>query len=227
MTPIAAALVGLANVQVNAHDPDAIATVLSADPLLAPLVRDRPGLRVPGSVDAEEIAIRAVLGQQVSVARATALASRLTEQLGARLPQPRHGVDRTFPTAAAVAEADLEGIGLTAERAATLRRLTLAIAGGDIDLTAAADGAETARRLLSIRGIGAWTVAYVAMRGLRDPDAFPAGDLGMRRAFARTGGGDDAALVARAERWRPWRAYATVHLWNQLSHPVHTMETSL
>jgi AraC family transcriptional regulator of adaptative response / DNA-3-methyladenine glycosylase II len=209
-------------------DPDAIATALGADPLLAPLVRDRPGLRVPGCVDAEEIAIRAILGQQVSVARATSLASRLTEQLGAPLPQARHGVDRTFPTPAAIAEADLDGLGLTAERAATLRRLALAMAGGDIDLTPAADGAETARRLLAIRGIGAWTVTYIAMRGLRDPDAFPAGDLGLRRAFADAGGGDSgAALVARAERWRPWRAYATVHLWNQLSHPVRTMETSL
>jgi AraC family transcriptional regulator, regulatory protein of adaptative response / DNA-3-methyladenine glycosylase II len=209
-------------------DPDAIATALGADPLLAPLVRDRPGLRVPGCVDAEEIAIRAVLGQQVSVARATALASRLTEQLGAHLPQPRHGVNRTFPTAAAIAEADLDGLGLTAERAATLRRLALAMAGGDIDLTPAADGAETARRLLAIRGIGAWTVTYIAMRGLRDPDAFPAGDLGLRRAFAQVGGADSGAvLLARAERWRPWRAYATVHLWNRLSHPVRTMETPL
>jgi AraC family transcriptional regulator of adaptative response / DNA-3-methyladenine glycosylase II len=209
-------------------DPEAIATVLGADPLLAPLVRARPGLRVPGSVDAEEIALRAVLGQQVSVARATALASRLTEQLGVPLPLPRHGVDRTFPAAAAVAEADLEGLGVTAERAATLRRLAQAIAAGEIDLSTAADGAQTARRLLSIRGIGPWTATYIAMRGLRDPDAFPAGDLGLRRAFAETGGGDAAdTLVARAERWRPWRAYATAHLWNQLSQPAHTMETSL
>ncbi|HEX4755125.1 MAG TPA: AlkA N-terminal domain-containing protein [Candidatus Dormibacteraeota bacterium] len=209
-------------------DPDAIATVLGADPLLAPLVCERPGLRVPGCVDAEEIAIRAVLGQQVSVARATALAARLTEQLGAHLPQPRHGVDRTFPTAAAIAEADIEELGLTPERAATLRALALAMARGDIDVTPAADVAETARRLVAIRGVGAWTATYIAMRGLRDPDAFPAGDLGLRRAFARAGGGDGgAALAARAERWRPWRAYATVQLWNHLSHPVRTKETSL
>jgi AraC family transcriptional regulator, regulatory protein of adaptative response / DNA-3-methyladenine glycosylase II len=207
-------------------DPGAIATVLGADPLLAPLVCARPGLRVPGSADAEEIAIRAVLGQQVSVARATALAARLTGQLGEPLPQPRHGVERTFPSAAAVAHADLEGLGLTRERAATLRRLTMAIAAADIDLTPGADGTETVRRLLSIRGIGAWTATYIAMRGLRDPDAFPAGDLGLRRAFEQAGGEAGDALVARAERWRPWRAYATVHLWNQLSHPAHTMETS-
>jgi AraC family transcriptional regulator of adaptative response / DNA-3-methyladenine glycosylase II len=207
-------------------DPGAIAAVLGADPLLAPLVCARPGLRVPGSADAEEIAIRAVLGQQVSVTRATALAARLTAQLGEPLPQPRHGVDRTFPGAAAVAHADLEGLGLTRERAATLRRLAIAIAAADVDLTPGAHGTETVRRLLSIRGIGAWTATYIAMRGLRDPDAFPAGDLGLRRAFEQAGGRAGAALVARAERWRPWRAYASVHLWHQLSHPAHTMETS-
>ncbi|MFI5313035.1 MAG: AlkA N-terminal domain-containing protein, partial [Candidatus Dormibacteria bacterium] len=205
-------------------DPQAIAAVLGADALLAPLVCARPGLRVPGCVDGVEIAIRAVLGQQVSVARATALASRLTEHVGAPLPRPRHGVERIFPTAAAVANADLGGLGLTGERAATLRRLTVAIANGDIDLTPGADAPETVRRLLSIRGIGAWTATYVAMRGLRDPDAFPAGDLGLRRAVAQAGGENGAALLSRAERWRPWRAYATVHLWNQLSHPAHTME---
>jgi AraC family transcriptional regulator of adaptative response / DNA-3-methyladenine glycosylase II len=206
-------------------DPTAIAAVLGADPLLAAHVSARPGLRVPGSVDGDEIAVRAVLGQQVSVARATALASRLADMVGARLAQPRHGVERTFPTAAAIAEADLDGLGLTSERTATLRRLTVALASGDIDLTPGVDAVEASRRLLSIRGVGAWTAAYIAMRGLRDPDAFVAGDLGLRRAFEHAGGGDGAALVAHAERWRPWRAYATVHLWNLLTNPVHTMET--
>jgi len=194
-------------------DPDAIATVLRADPLLAPLVCARPGLRVPGSVDAEEIAVRAVLGQQVSVVRATALASRLTDQLGTRLPHPRHAIDRLFPSSAVIAEADLDGLGLTGERAATLRRLTTALASGDVDLGPGADGAQAQAALLGIRGIGDWTATYIAMRGLRNPDAFPAGDLGFRHAFANAGGGDARALCARAESWRPWRAYATVHLW--------------
>lgn len=206
-------------------EPEAIAAVLCADPLLAPLVIARPGLRVPGSADGEEIAIRAVLGQQVTVARATTLASQLTEQLGPRLPRPRQGVDRVFPPAATVAEADLEGLGLTGERAAALRRVAVALAAGDVDLTPGADEAETSRRLLSIRGVGPWTATYVAMRALRDPDAFPATDLGLRRAFEEVGGGDCAALVARAERWRPWRAYATVQLWNSLNNPAPTMET--
>ena len=198
-------------------DPQAIAEVLGADPLLRPLVSAHPGLRVPGCVDADEIAVRAVLGQQVSVARATALATQLTEQLGARLAQPRNGVTHQFPSAAAIAEADLDGLGLTGERAATLRRLAGALARGDIDLGAGADSADVAARLLTLRGIGEWTATYIAMRGLRDPDAFPAGDLGLRHAFARAGGGDARALRERAERWRPWRAYATVHLWNQTS----------
>jgi AraC family transcriptional regulator of adaptative response / DNA-3-methyladenine glycosylase II len=203
-------------------DPQAIGSVLCADPLLAPLVSGRPGLRVPGCVDAEEIAVRAVLGQQVSVARATALASRLAGMVGAPLTHPRHGVDHLFPSTAAIAEADLDGLGLTGEREATLRRLATALAAGEIDLGPGTDAAEVRAALLSIRGVGEWTATYIAMRGLRDPDAFPAGDLGLRRAFARAGGGDHRALCAHAERWRPWRAYATVQLWQQ-SPPTKEM----
>ncbi|HSP65020.1 MAG TPA: AlkA N-terminal domain-containing protein [Candidatus Deferrimicrobium sp.] len=205
-------------------DPHAIGAVLCADPLLAPLVSCHPGLRVPGCVDAEEIAVRAVLGQQVSVARATALASRLTEQLGAPLNQPRHGVSRLFPSSAAIAEADLGALGLTGERSATLRRLTAALAGGDIDLGAGCDSGQVTSQLQSVRGIGEWTATYIAMRALGDPDAFPDGDLGVRQAFARAGGGDRASLREHAERWRPWRAYATVQLWNHLSAPASTTE---
>jgi AraC family transcriptional regulator, regulatory protein of adaptative response / DNA-3-methyladenine glycosylase II len=203
-------------------DPGAISAVLCADPLLAPLVSAQPGLRVPGCADAEEIAVRAVLGQQVSVTRATALASRLVAQVGAPLTNPRHGVDRLFPSVEAIAEADLDRLGLTGERTATLRRLTSSLAAQEIDLGPGADGAEVRASLLSIRGIGEWTATYIAMRGLRDPDAFPSGDLGLRHAFARAGGGDARALCARAERWRPWRAYATIHLWQ---HPPTTTET--
>jgi AraC family transcriptional regulator, regulatory protein of adaptative response / DNA-3-methyladenine glycosylase II len=151
----------------------------------------------------------------VSVVRATALASRLADQLGTRLPQPRHGIDRLFPSSAVIAEADLDGLGLTGERAATLRRLTTALASGEVDLGPGADGVTARAALLAVRGIGEWTATYIAMRGLRDPDAFPAGDLGLRHAFANADGGDARALCARAERWRPWRAYATVHLWHR------------
>jgi AraC family transcriptional regulator of adaptative response / DNA-3-methyladenine glycosylase II len=206
-------------------DPAAIAAVLSADPLIAPLVAARPGLRVPGCVDAEEIAIRAVLGQQVSVSRATALAARLTDQLGDPLRRPRGGVHRLFPSSDAIAGADLDGVGLTGDRLATLRRLAAALAAGRVDLGPSATSAEAVAALLTIPGIGPWTAAYTALRGLRDPDAFPAGDRGLGRAFAAAGGGGAAALSAHAERWRPWRAYATVHLWNHLPHPAAPMET--
>jgi AraC family transcriptional regulator of adaptative response / DNA-3-methyladenine glycosylase II len=211
-------------------DPTAISAVLGGDDILAPLVRANPGLRVPGCVDADEVAIRAVLGQQVSVGRATALASRLTAQLGRLLPRPRGGVERCFPSAAAVAQADLTALGLTGERAATLRELATALAGGDLDLGPGADRELAVRRLLAIRGVGPWTAGYIAMRGLRDPDALPAFDLGLRRAFAHLGGGDGAALAERSQRWRPWRAYAAIHLWSQLTPdsttpPIPTMET--
>jgi AraC family transcriptional regulator of adaptative response / DNA-3-methyladenine glycosylase II len=205
-------------------DPQAIAAVLCADPLLAPLVSRQPGLRVPGCAGAEEIAVRAVLGQQVSVTRATALASRLTAEFGTPLAHPRHGVNRLFPTSAAIAAADLDDLGLTGERAATLRRLTGALARGDIDLGLGSDSRDVSAQLQSIRGIGEWTATYVAMRALRDPDAFPAGDLGLRQAFARAGGGDAHALGEHAQRWRPWRAYATVQLWNHLTLSASTTE---
>jgi AraC family transcriptional regulator of adaptative response / DNA-3-methyladenine glycosylase II len=196
-------------------DPNAIAEVLAQDEVLAPLVAASPGLRVPGTVSADETAMRAVLGQQVSVARATSLAARLVECCGTPLLEPRRGVHRLFPSAAAVAEADLAGLGLTGERAATLRRLALALARGDVDLGVDADVALARASLLAIRGIGEWTATYIALRGLRDPDAFPTGDLGLRRAYARLRGGDDADLAGRSERWRPWRSYATVLLWQQ------------
>jgi AraC family transcriptional regulator of adaptative response / DNA-3-methyladenine glycosylase II len=195
-------------------DPQAIAAVLGADPVLAPLVAAHPGLRVPGAVDGDEVAIRAVLGQQVSVGRATALATRLAERCGRPLAEPRRGVDRLFPSTAAIADADLEGLGLTGERAATLRRLAGALSRGDVDLGPGADAAQVRAALLAIRGIGEWTAAYVAMRALRDPDAFPASDLGVRHGFTRAGG-ELRSLSDHAQRWRPWRAYATVHLWQQ------------
>jgi AraC family transcriptional regulator of adaptative response / DNA-3-methyladenine glycosylase II len=206
-------------------DPEAISAVLGSDEILAPMVCANPGLRVPGCVDAGEIAVRAVLGQQVSVARATALASQLSSRLGAPLARPRRGVERCFPSASAIASADLSGLGLTAERAATLRRLAAALAAGEVDLGPGADRELAMQRLLALRGVGPWTAAYIAMRGLRDPDAFPSGDLGLRRSFEQAGGrGGPTELATRAQRWRPWRAYATVHLWHQLTNPT-TMET--
>ncbi|WP_214106716.1 AlkA N-terminal domain-containing protein [Acrocarpospora catenulata] len=175
-------------------DPDAIESVLGPT-ALGPLVAKRPGLRVPGAFDAFELVVRAVVGQQVSVAGARTLLGRIC-------------AGGAFPTAGELAERDLSGIGLTNRRITTLRAVATAVAGGDIDLDGG-DPAETAAALLEIPGIGPWTVGYIALRALRDPDAWPGGDLVLRKTMARL-----AIPETEIERWRPWRAYAALHLWN-------------
>ncbi|MDP9239949.1 MAG: DNA-3-methyladenine glycosylase 2, partial [Actinomycetota bacterium] len=187
-------------------DPASVGAVLSADPSLAALVTARPGLRVPGSVDGFELATRAVLGQQVSVAAARTLAGRLVASLGVALPAADGALTHAFPTASAIAAGDLGGLGLTEARARTLTGLASAAASGQLDLSPGADREETRRRLLSLPGIGPWTVEYVAMRALTDPDAFPATDLVLRNAMTRH-------AITDTDRWRPWRAYAAMHLW--------------
>ncbi len=200
-------------------DPVAVEDVLGADPLLAPSVAAAPGLRVPGTVDPAETAFRAVLGQQVSVAGARTTAGRIVERLGTPLAHPIGGVHLLFPTAAELAEADPATFGVPRARAHALVALARAIATGDLVLDVGADRAEAERRMLALPGIGPWTAAYVRMRALGDPDAFLPDDLGVVRALAALGGPRTAAgAAARAERWRPWRAYAVVHLWH---HP-HT-----
>ncbi len=201
-------------------DPAAIQVVLGRDPLLAPLVKARPGLRIPRAFDPFEMAVRAVLGQQVSVAGARTLAGRLVAALGKPLAEPRGSLTHLFPTAERIAGADLSGLGLTRSRAATLQRLAAAVAGDDLLLDPAADGEQTRARLLALPGIGPWTASYVAMRALAYPDALPAADLGLRRALERLGlAADVKSVMARAESWRPWRSYATMHLWMSLLDP--------
>ena len=190
-------------------DACAISAVLAADGLLAPLVAARPGLRVPGTYDGFELAVRAVLGQQVSVLAARTLAGRLASRFGTRLEMPDRSPSVLFPSPADLAGADLSGVGLTAARQATLRALAAAVASGTLELDHGADPEETAARLGELPGIGPWTIAYILMRAVGDPDAFPAGDLGLRRALDGLG-----SSTARADRWRPWRAYAAVHLWS-------------
>ncbi len=189
-------------------DACAINAVLAADGLLAPLVAARPGLRVPGTYDGFELAVRAVLGQQVSVAAARTLAGRLAGRFGTRLQMPGGSPSVLFPGPADLADADLSGVGLTTARQATLRALADAVAGGSLELDHGADPAQTAARLGELPGIGPWTISYILMRAVRDPDAFPASDLGLRRALEHLGGS-----TAQADRWRPWRAYAAVQLW--------------
>ena len=189
-------------------DACAISAVLAADGLLAPLVAARPGLRVPGTYDGFELAVRAVLGQQVSVPAARTLAGRLADRFGTRPETPDGAPSVLFPGPADLAGADLSGLGLTTARQATLRALATAAATGALELDHGADPEQTAARLGELPGIGPWTISYILMRAVGDPDAFPASDLGLRRALGSLGGS-----TAQADRWRPWRAYAAVHLW--------------
>jgi AraC family transcriptional regulator of adaptative response / DNA-3-methyladenine glycosylase II len=195
-------------------DPQAIVDALGADPLVGKLVVAAPGLRVPGTVDPVEIAIRAVLGQQVSVAGARTLAGRLAERFGDQLRTPSGAVTRLFPSADTLAAASPTDLPLPAARGRALVALAAAIASGRVALDVGADREEVERRLLEVPGIGPWTAAYIRMRGLGDPDAFLASDLGVRRSVAALGGPERPdGIVALAERWRPWRAYAVAHLW--------------
>ena len=198
-------------------DPVVVDAALAADRLLAPSVAASPGRRAPGHVDPEELAVRAVLGQQVSLLAARRLAGRLVDLCGDPLPTPVGEVTMAFPTAAAIAEADLDRIGMPGTRRTTLRTLAQRLAAGDIRLGPDADPDEAERRLLEIRGIGPWTAAYVRMRGLGDRDVVLTTDLGVRHALDRLGAGVDPATLAR--RWSPWGSYAVQHLWAGLAAP--------
>ncbi|HEY8038526.1 MAG TPA: AlkA N-terminal domain-containing protein [Polyangiaceae bacterium] len=189
-------------------DPHRIDAHLARDRRLARAVRARPGLRVPGAWDGFEIAVRAILGQQVSVAGATTLAGRLVDRFGVRVPGGGGGLTHLFPTPAALVAADVASIGLPRARAEAIRGLARAVEAG-------ARPFDAVERLTRLEGIGDWTAAYVAMRAGRDPDAFPAGDLGLRRALATRRGAlpSARALETISGAWRPWRAYAAMHLW--------------
>ncbi len=196
-------------------DPIAVDDHLGADEMLGTSVRRRPGMRVPGGVDGVEISVRAVLGQQVSVASARILAARLVARCGEELPGSLADTELThlFPRSFAIA-AELEDFPIPRARREALRGLTGALASDDIALDPGVDRVEAERRLVELPGIGPWTASYIAMRALGDPDAFLPTDLGVRRAVSRLGHADDARSVAAlAERWRPWRAYAVRHLW--------------
>lgn len=196
-------------------DPETVATVLTQDPLLAPAVEKLPGLRVPGHMDGFELACRAVIGQQISVAGARTMLGRLVEALGAPLSTSDGILTRLFPTAGAVAESTLDGLGLTGARRRTLNALAAAVADGSLVLDRGADRAGTVQNLLELPGIGPWTASYIAIRALGDPDAFPASDLGLLRTSRELGGPESAvALEEYSLRWRPWRAYAAQYLWS-------------
>jgi AraC family transcriptional regulator of adaptative response / DNA-3-methyladenine glycosylase II len=194
-------------------DPVAIAAAFERDAALAPALARLPGVRVPGAWDGFELAVRAILGQQVSVQAATTLAARIAERHGTPLSEPVvracPGLARLFPAPEALCEAPLEALGVISTRAAAIRALARVVARDELALDGSRDGGETRSALRAIPGIGEWTAEVVAMRALRDPDAFPATDLGVRRALAAAG----ADPTQAAEAWRPWRAYAVALLW--------------
>src|SRR2546427_6037278 len=199
-------------------DPLSVVEVLSKDRRLSSTVKKRPGLRAPGAVDGTELAIQAVLGQQVSLAAARTLGSRLVTANGDVIKIADPTLTHLFPTAEAIAEADLARLGVPATRRATLRGLARAVVGGSLALDPGADRTETYQQLLRLPGVGEWTAGYIVMRALGDPDTFLASDLGIKKAGARLGiGSNSRAISEHAAAWRPWRSYATHQLWATLS----------
>ena len=191
-------------------DPTVIAAHFAADPLLGPRMRHLPGLRVPGAWDLFELGVRAILGQQVTVKGASTLAGRLVYLCGRAIATDHTRLSHVFPRAADVAAADLSALGVPARRRESLRAFAAACASGAVS----AEHPTLAETLLALPGFGDWTVQYVLMRACGDPDAFPASDLWLRRG---AGAANVRALVARADAWRPFRAYAAMYLWQVLA----------
>lgn len=208
-------------------DPVAVDDLLRTDPVLAPLVAKTPGRRVPRTVDGEEFAVRAVLGQQVSTAAARTHAGRLVQAHGEPVDDPAGGLTRLFPSMEALAALDPESLAFPRSRRTTLTTLIASLAAGEIDLGAGSDWDRVRGQLAALPGIGPWTVESIAMRALGDPDAFVASDLGIRHA-ARDLGLPTAptALIAHARAWRPWRAYAVQYLWATGEHAINKIPSS-
>lgn len=221
LTPVLPALLGrLRHLFDLSAQPEIIDAQLARDPLLAPLVARDPGLRVPGAFDGFELAVRAVLGQQVTVKGATTVAGRFATAFGEPVRTPHEGLDRLAPTAERVArcrEGDIASLGIIRTRAQSIIALARAVGRGALPLEAGGDPEHALTELLALPGIGAWTAQYIAMRALRWPDAFPKEDVVLRKAL---GGLTPARADARSEPWRPWRSYATLHLWRGALPPV-------
>lgn len=203
-------------------DPQAVDDALGGDEHLRTLVAKAPGQRVPRTVDEAELAIRVLLGQQVSTKAARTLCGRLVAAHGHPITDPAGGLTHVFPTASDLAEADLGHLGMPASRRRSLLALAGGLAGRGIVLDAGADWNRAREQLLSLPGIGQWTAEVIAMRGLGDPDAFPSSDLGVRTAARQLGLPDEPrALADTGARWRPWRSYAAQYLWTALDHSVN------
>lgn len=196
-------------------DPGAVGEILGADPLLEAQVRKNPGLRLPGAVDGAEIVTRALVGQQITVAAARTALSALTTALGAPLPTPDGPLTRLFPTPAAIAEQGATVLTGPRRRIATIQTVNAALAAGDLEVHVGADPDELSETLQRFSGVGPWTAGYVLMRVLGAPDVLLTGDVAMRKGAANLGiPAAPAELEAYADRWRPWRSYAGMHLWS-------------
>jgi len=203
-------------------DPEAVIEVLQSDPTLAPVVAKAPGQRIPRTVDAADLAVRAVLGQQVSTKAARTHASRLVLAYGQSVHDADGALTHTFPSVEQLADIDPAHLAVPAARRRSLTALIAALADGRVVLDTGCDWDAARQQLLALPGIGPWTAEVIAMRGLGDPDAFPVSDLGLRLAAEQLGlPTDQRALDARSRPWRPWRSYATQHLWTTLDHPVN------
>ena len=205
-----------------AADPSVIGAHLAEDELLAPLIAARPGLRVPGAWDGFELAIRAVLGQQITVSAARGLAAKLVALVGTPIEDARAhaaGLTHVFPSAARVAQADLSRLGMPRARIRALQSLAQAHVDDPALFSVRRNLDAAIEQLCALRGIGEWTAQYIAMRELRESDAFPVGDVALLRAMSNLCGSPTTAqeMLKRAEHWRPWRAYATIHLWASLA----------
>ena len=200
-------------------DPAAIARHFAGDPLLGPLVAANPGLRLPVAFDPFEQAVRAIVGQQVTVKAAVTIVGRLVQRVGTPIETPETlGISHLFPSPQALADADLTGIGMPGKRVQCLQHFAARIADGSLKLDLEEGGLALIERLCALPGIGPWTAEYIALRAFGEADAFPASDLGLLKAPVWGAEGIDARrLKARAEAWRPWRAYAAAHLWHNYS----------
>jgi AraC family transcriptional regulator of adaptative response / DNA-3-methyladenine glycosylase II len=218
LTPVLPALLGrLRHLFDLSARPDVIAAHLSREPVLAESLARRPGLRVPGAFDGFELAVRAILGQQITVKAATTIAGRFVDALGESVRTPHAALDRLAPTPERVARArvdDLAGLGIVRARAESIRALAREMASGRLSLEPGAQPGEAIARLAALPGVGPWTAHYIAMRSLRWPDAFPKEDVAARRAL---GGVSAGAAEAASQAWRPWRSYALLHLWHTAS----------
>jgi AraC family transcriptional regulator, regulatory protein of adaptative response / DNA-3-methyladenine glycosylase II len=205
-------------------DPLTIGSHLAEDPILAPLIAARPGMRVPGAWDGFELAVRAILGQQITVPAATRLLGKLVSACGSRFDEDRpevEGLTHLFPRPVGLEPFDLSLLGMPRSRAAALSVLAAAVAADPLIFAPHRNLEDAIERLRSLSGVGEWTAQYIAMREIREPDAFPAADIGLLRAMANDQGRRPTPrqLLARAESWRPWRAYAALHLWASAMPP--------